>query len=102
MQLEGTVWKLKLTHLLYVPEAVLVGVVEVEDPALEFDPGSIPHLTLMVKPSFAPGKSRYILAAATAAGLLTNNPERSSHHIRQPGGCPAPPPILGALPRVRS
>lgn len=77
MELEGSLWSVKLTHLVYVHDAVLVGVVDVEDPSLEFEPGAIPHVTLMVKPPFPPSRSRGVVAAAGAAGLLAKMPAHS-------------------------
>lgn len=70
LELEGSRWHVRPTHLLCAEGALLVAAVEVLDATLPMEPGCLPHVTLLVCHPFMPGDARGLVAHAAAAGLL--------------------------------
>lgn len=72
LELEGTEWPVRPTHLIYAEGALLVAALEVAADGLPSDTGSgsPPHATLLTRPPFAPALAGEVLVAARASGLL--------------------------------
>lgn len=99
LELEGSLWRVRATHLVYAYRAALVAVVKVEDFSLPLEPDAIPHVTLLVRPPFPPSRARAVLAAATTAGLLLDAPEGAD--LAGAGAdaerAPSPPRLVAAM-----
>jgi len=86
LELEGTTWSVRPSHLVYAEGALLAVTLEVvvgDGRILPTDPNSIMHSTLLVRPPFTAGRAQAVLRRALAAGLL--DPCRSSSSPEEEG-----------------
>lgn len=75
LELEGTEWPVRPSHLVYAEGALLVAALEVAADGLPLDAGNPPdsnppHATLLTQPPFAPALAGEVLVAARVSGLL--------------------------------
>eukprot|EP00927_Polykrikos_kofoidii_P023950 TRINITY_DN2187_c0_g2_i1.p1 TRINITY_DN2187_c0_g2~~TRINITY_DN2187_c0_g2_i1.p1 ORF type:complete len:967 (-),score=154.45 TRINITY_DN2187_c0_g2_i1:37-2937(-) len=70
LELEGSRWPVRVTHLLYADGALLVAALEVAGSGMPMEASCLPHATLLFRPPFVPGHARAVMERALAAGLL--------------------------------
>jgi len=70
LELEGSLWQVKATHLIFVTETVLLAMMEVQDHALPMESACVPHVTLSTMPPFMPGDVRGLLRALWTQDVL--------------------------------
>lgn len=82
MHLEGTLWKLCITHLVYADNALLLAVVQVVSEGLPIDSHQHPHVTLLSRRPFEPGHSHEVMRHLTAKRLLRDPTIHDTWHDR--------------------
>eukprot|EP00971_Amphidinium_carterae_P230683 4577781-Amphidinium_carterae.1 len=70
LELEGSLWCVKATHLIFATQTALLAIMEVQDNTLPMESGSVPHVTLLTMPPFTPGNVRQLLQALWAQDVL--------------------------------
>jgi len=72
LKMEGSLWALSVTHLVYAEGALLVAALKLDSGSdkLPLDPGCIPHVTLLSRHPFTPADASEVLLRAAESGLL--------------------------------